>query len=88
LRYLYENRNRPCKKSELYEHVYKEFYKTEIATKKKDDKRNTRIDWEGALDTALYRLRQAVEWDSRDGAAPLYIISERGKGQIRLENAV
>lgn len=86
LRYLYENRHRPCKKSELYEHVYKEFYQTEIATKKKDDKRSTRIDWEGPLDTALYRLRQAVEWDPRDDAVPLYIISERGKGQIHLEN--
>lgn len=88
LRYLYENRHRPCKKSELYEHVYKEFYKTEIAKKKKDDKRSTRVDWEGPLDTALYRLRQAVEWDPREGAAPLYIISERGKGQIHLENSV
>jgi len=27
-----------------------------------------------------------VEWDPREGADPLYIISERGKGQIRLEN--
>lgn len=86
LRYLYENRSRPCKKSELYEHVYKEYYKTEAATKKKDDNRSTRIDWEGPLDTALYRLRQTVEWDPREGADPLYIISERGKGQIRLEN--
>jgi hypothetical protein len=88
LRYMYENRHRPCKKSELYEHVYKEFYNTEIVAKKKDDKRSTRIDWEGPLDTALYRLRQTVEWDTRDGVAPLYIISERGKGQIHLENVV
>ncbi|MFZ5923375.1 MAG: winged helix-turn-helix domain-containing protein [Chloroflexota bacterium] len=88
LRYLYENRQRPCKKSELYEHVYKEFYNTEIAAKKKDNKRSIRIDWEGPLDTALYRLRQAVEWDTRDDVVPLYIISERGKGQIHLENVV
>lgn len=88
LRYLYENRQRSCTKSELYEHVYKEFYKTAIATKKKDDDRSTRIDWEGTLDTALYRLRQTVEWDSRESAVPLYIISERGKGQICLKNTV
>lgn len=88
LRYLYENRHRPCTKSELYERVYKEFYKTDIPTRKKDDKRSMRIDWEGIIDTALYRLRQAVEWDTRDDAAPLYIISERGKGQLHLENAM
>jgi hypothetical protein len=86
LRYLYENRQRPCTKKELYEGVYQEYYKTEVSKKDKDGKRSTRVDWEGIMDTALYRLRRSLEWDTREGAAPLYIISERGKGQIRLEN--
>lgn len=86
LRYLYENRHRPCTKSELYQRVYKEFYQADVTVKKKDEQRSTRSDWEGIVDTALWRLRQAVEWDTREGAVPLYIVSERGKGQIRLEN--
>jgi hypothetical protein len=86
LRYLYENRDRSCAKAELYERVYKDFYKTHLSTKKKNEERNTRIDWEGMIDTALYRLRQTLEWDKREDAEPIYIISERGKGQIHLEN--
>ncbi len=86
LRYLYENRHRPCTKSELY---YRAHQGLSHEPRHKDDKDWEDVAaWEGPLDTALYRLRQAVEWDSRDGAAPLYIISERGKGQIRLENVV
>lgn len=86
LRYLYENRQRPCTKSELYYRAHKGL---DHEPRSKEDAGWEDIAvWEGPLDTALYRLRQAVEWDPRDGAAPLYIISERGKGQIRLENAV
>lgn len=86
LRYLYENRRRPCTKSELY---YRAHQGLNHEPRSKEDAGWEDVAvWEGPLDTALYRLRQTVEWDSRDGVAPLYIISERGKGQIRLENAM
>lgn len=85
LRYLYENRQRPCTKSELYYRAHKGL-NHEPRSKEDAGWEDVSV-WEGPLDTALYRLRQTVEWDTRDGAAPLYIISERGKGQIRLENA-
>lgn len=86
LRYLYENRQRPCTKSELYYRAHKGL-NHEPRSKEDADWEDIKS-WEGPLDTALYRLRKEVEWDTRDGAAPLYIISERGKGQIRLENTV
>jgi len=86
LRYLYENRHRPCTKSELYYRAHKGL---NHEPRSKDDKDWEDIKtWEGPLDTALYRLRHAVEWDKRKDAEPLYIISERGKGQIHLENVV
>ncbi|MCK6583130.1 MAG: hypothetical protein HUU11_06820 [Anaerolineales bacterium] len=86
LRYLYENRYRPCTKSELYYRAHKGL---DYEPRSKDDANWEDVKgWEGSLDTALYRLRKDVEWDTRDGVAPLYIISERGKGQIRLENAM
>jgi hypothetical protein len=83
LRYLYENRHRPCTKSELYYRAHKGL-SHEPRSKDDNDWEDLKT-WEGPLDTALYRLRQAVEWSDDE---PLYIISERGKGQIRLENAV
>ena len=86
LRYLYENRQRPCTKSELYYRAHKGL--SHEPRNKGDAGWEDVASWEGPLDTALYRLRLAVEWDTRDGAAPLYIISERGKGQIHLENVV
>ncbi|RJP55470.1 MAG: hypothetical protein C4583_00475 [Anaerolineaceae bacterium] len=86
LRYLYENRNRPCTKSELYYRAHKGL--NHEPRSKEDAGWEDVAVWDGPLDTALYRLRQTVEWDTRDGVAPLYIISERGKGQIRLENTM
>ncbi len=84
LAYLYENRHRSCTKSELYYRAYKDLDKE---PRTKDDTGWDNItEWEGMLDTALWRLRQALEWDSRKGAAPLYVISERGRGQIHLGN--
>lgn len=85
LRYLYENR-RLCTKSELFYRVQRGLDhepRSNGDTGWEDIKA-----WEGQLDTAIYRVRQVIEWDPREGAAPLYIISERGKGQIRLENVV
>lgn len=86
LRYLYENRQRPCTKSELYYRAHKGL--NHEPRSKEDSGWEDVAVWEGPLDTALYRLRQTVEWDPREGASPLYIISERGKGQIHLENVL
>jgi len=86
LRYLYENRHRPCTKSELYYRVHKGL---EHEPRGLDDPGWEDVaSWEGPLDTAIYRLRQAVEWDYRKDAPPIYIISERGRGQIHLENTM
>ncbi|MBI5295359.1 MAG: hypothetical protein HY869_07770 [Chloroflexi bacterium] len=85
LHYLYENRHRPCTKSELYYLAHKGLNREPRSAE--DAGWEDVAGWEGALDTALYRLRQAVEWDSRPGISPLYIVSDRGKSQIRLENA-
>lgn len=85
LEYLYENRHRPCTKSELYYRVHKELAKE--PRNKEEAGWEDISSWEGMMDTALWRLRQAVEWDMREKAAPLYIVSEKGRGQIRLENA-
>ncbi|MEW6285693.1 MAG: winged helix-turn-helix domain-containing protein [Chloroflexota bacterium] len=88
LRYLYENRHRPCTKSELYYRAHKGLDHEPMNNEDKNWEEGAF--WEGTLDTALYRLRKEkeIEWDSRDGVAPIYIVSERGKGQIRLENAM
>lgn len=83
LAYLYENRHRSCAKSELYYCAHKELAKEPRA--KEDAGWEDISSWEGMIDTALWRLRQAVEWD-KDESSPLYIISERGQGKIRLEN--
>ena len=39
-------------------------------------------EFEGTLDTALWRLRGAIEPDPKD---PLYVVTRRGQG-VRLEN--
>jgi len=83
LAYLYENRHRSCTKSELYYLANKELVKE--PRNKEDDGWDDPSSWEGMMDTALWRLRQALEWD-KDGSSPFYIISERGQGKIHLEN--
>ena len=83
LAYLYENRYRSCTKIELYYRAHKELSK-EPRTKE-DAGWEDLSSWEGMMDTALWRLRQAVEWN-KDEASPLYIVSERGQGKIHLEN--
>jgi hypothetical protein len=82
LRYLYETRYRACSKSELYYCAHKGLSREPRSPE--DDGWEDQSSWEGVLDTALWRLRQAIEWDK--GSEPLYIVSTRGKGQIRLEN--
>jgi len=84
LAHLYENRLRSCTKSELYYRAYKGLAKEPRS--KEDTGWEDTTSWEGMIDTALWRLRQLIEWDPRENAVPLYIVSERGRGQIRLEN--
>lgn len=86
LGYLYSNRHRPCTKSELYYCAHKGLPREPHS--KEDDGWEDQPIWEGILDTALWRLRQAIEWDTRKGVDPLYIVSKRGRGQINLENFV
>ncbi len=86
LAHLYENRSRSCTKSELFYCAYKGLSKE--PRNKEDVGWEDTSSWEGMIDTALWRLRQSVEWDSGDNATPLYIVSEKGRGQIRLRNAV
>lgn len=81
LGYLYENRHRSCTKSELYYRAVQGLAKEPKS--KEDAGWEDAPSWEGMMDTALYRLRQTIEWDE---VSPLYIISERGQGKIRLEN--
>ena len=84
LAYLYENRHRSCTKSELYYRAHKGLVHEPLTST--DPGWEDIAIWEGPLDTAVYRLRQLVEWDPRKDTAPLYIISEKGRGQIHLEN--
>lgn len=82
--YLYENRYRACTKSELYYRAHKGLSKE--PRNKEDDGWEDPSAWEGVLDTALWRLRQAIEWDKSDGSEQMYIVSSRGRGQISLKN--
>lgn len=86
LRHLYENRERPCTKSELYYRAHKGL--NHEPRSYGDAGWEEPAGWEGPLDTALYRLRKDIEWDTRKGFEPIYIISARGKGLVRLENAL
>ena len=83
LEHLYENRHRSCAKSELYYLVVKDLAKE--PKNKEDFGWEDTSSWEGMIDTALWRLRQLIEWD-KDESSPLYIISKRGQGKIHLDN--
>lgn len=82
--YLYENRFRACSKSELYFCAHKALAREPRAMG--DEGWEDQSIWEGVLDTALWRLRQAIEWNKADGNKPIYIVSTKGRGQIRLLN--
>jgi DNA-binding response OmpR family regulator len=79
--YLYSHPDRSCNKEELY---YRVLRGLDHEPRVPDDP-----DWEvpkniqGAMDTALWRLRQSLEPNPSE---PIYIVSSRGKGIIRLEN--
>jgi hypothetical protein len=82
--YLYENRFRACSKSELYFCGQRKLAREPRSAG--DEGWEDQSVWEGVLDTALWRLRQAIEWNKADGNKPIYIVSTKGRGQIRLLN--
>lgn len=81
LRYLYIHPERACDKVELYY--------SGLRGLERPPRAFTDPGWEdpktieGVMDTALWRLRQGVEPDPKQ---PVYIVSHRGKGIVRLEN--
>jgi DNA-binding winged helix-turn-helix (wHTH) protein len=78
LRYLYQHRDRICTREELYyQAYYPSVYPGQTA------KHIPPKDYEGVLDTALWRLRGAVEPDPKH---PIFVITRRGKG-VQLDNA-
>ena len=81
IRYLYTHPERACEKEELYY--------CGLRGRERLPRVPTDPGWEspkaveGVIDTALWRLRQALEPDPKQ---PIYIVSHRGKGIVRLEN--
>lgn len=78
LEYLYQHQERICTRDELY---HKAHLSTSGPTQNK--KRFLPKEYEGALNNALLRLRQAIEPDPKD---PLFVVTHRGKG-VKLEHA-
>ncbi len=74
LAYLYEKRGQYCSREELY---YLALEARERVPSRDDAQWAPLSTWRGRLDTALYRLRQALEPDPRQ---PLYIVARRGRG--------
>lgn len=84
LNYLYRHRHRDriCTREELYYSALLEARR--IPQSADDESYSPPKEWEGMLNTTLYRLRKAVEFDPD---RPLYIVTRRGKGVV-LENAL
>lgn len=81
LRYIYALENKTCSREELYYRAHQEF--DVIPKSSKDDHWVGRAQWEKSIDTALYRIRQIIEPDPKN---PVYLISDTGKGIVRLNN--
>lgn len=82
LNYLYRHRHRDrlCSREELY---YCALLDAERIPQSADDAAySAPKDWEGMLNTTLYRLRKAIEFEPE---RPLYVVARRGKGVV-LEN--
>jgi DNA-binding winged helix-turn-helix (wHTH) protein len=77
LRYLYQHRDRICSREELYHEAH-----LPGSGAPQTDRRFFPKEYEGALNNALMRLRQAVEPTPR---SPLFIVTHKGKG-VRLEH--
>ncbi len=78
LHYLYQYRDRICTREELYHKAYRpSMYPGG------DERRASPADYQGLLDTALWRLRKAIEPEPK---RPVFVVTRRGKG-VKLENA-
>ncbi len=77
LSYLYHHQDRICSRDELYHRAHKPA--SEAAP---TDSRVFAKEYEGALNNALLRLRQAIEPDPSN---PLFIVTHKGKG-VKLEH--
>ncbi|BAJ65023.1 MULTISPECIES: hypothetical protein [Anaerolinea] len=78
LEYLYRQPDFSCTKEELY---YRGIRRYENIPAPGSKEWEPPSDWWGVMDTALWRLRREIE---RDPGNPLYILSERRKGMVRL----
>jgi DNA-binding winged helix-turn-helix (wHTH) protein len=78
LGYLYQHRDRICTRDELYHKAY-----LPAMYPGGDDRRAYPKDYQGLLDTALWRLRKTIEPDPKH---PVFVVTQRGKG-VKLENA-
>jgi hypothetical protein len=81
LKYAYDQPNRQCTREALY---YLGMLGLEkIPRSARDPGFEDWKSWEGNIDTSLHRLRAAIELDPEN---PIYVVSEIGKGIVRLEN--
>ena len=80
--YLHAQPSHQCTREELYYRVHVGL--DHVPKSHEDGEWQPRKYWERVIDTALYRLRQAVEPQPDE---PVYILSDRGKSIVRLENA-
>ena len=79
LEYLHLHRNRACTRQELYFQAYQPLSLLDAST----EGREAPIDYDHILDSAISRLRQAIEPDPK---ARTYLKTVRGKG-YRLDHA-
>lgn len=82
LRYLYEQRPRTCSRDELYYRVILNL--SHIPREAGDRNWQYPAEWEGVLETTLWRIRKVVEPNPK---SPVYIITERNKG-VRLDHTI
>src|SRR3972149_5783694 len=80
LRYLHQNRGRLCTREELYKNAYLPLYSD---AKLQDDK-TMKSDYRDVIDTAIWRLRKAIEPDPKK---PVFVISKRKEEGLELVNA-
>ena len=77
LRYLYQRGGQVVTKAELYFLVYRGLDK--VPRSSDDEHYEARKDYEGLVDTNLWRLRKAIEPDPSD---PVLLVTKRGHGVV------
>lgn len=82
LRYLYQQRPRTCSREDLYYRAYLNL--SHVPREEGDKNWQYPSEWEGLLETALWRIRKSLEPDPKE---PVYIITERNKG-VRLDHTI